>query len=142
MAALVTADAPAVADRLRLSNAEAARLNFLCAPPLDIVVLATAGEREWRRALQSHGGDKLRDLTLLAQAGGARVDFSGLRALAARWTPIVFPLEGRDVVALGVAAGPRVGELLAQARAWWEAGDYRATRAECRARLKELVTAG
>lgn len=142
LAALVMRDGATVAERLRLSNAEAARLALLSQPPIDVAALAGAGEPAWRRALQAHGGDKIRDLTLLAEASGVDADFAGLRALAARWVAIAFPLEGRDVVALGVAPGPRVGELLAAVRTWWEAGDYRATRAACRARLKELITVG
>jgi hypothetical protein len=52
----------------------------------------------------------------------------------------VFPLEGRDVVALGVPPGPRVGALLRQVRAWWLAGGCLADAAACRAELARLAT--
>ena len=44
-----------------------------------------------------------------------------------------------DVVALGVAPGPEVGRLLEAAERWWVDGDFRATRAQCLARLEELI---
>jgi hypothetical protein len=41
-----------------------------------------------------------------------------------------FPLRGRDLAAAGVAAGPAMGALLRELRAWWMdggcAGDVRA----------------
>jgi ABC-type dipeptide/oligopeptide/nickel transport system ATPase component len=42
---------------------------------------------------------------------------------------IVF--KGRDLLALGVPAGRRVGELLKEVEAWWIAGDFRADRKAC-----------
>jgi poly(A) polymerase len=56
--------------------------------------------------------------------------------------PVAFPLSGRDAIALGVTPGPRVGELLRQVEAWWEAGGYEADRECCLAHLKELVEGG
>ena len=41
-------------------------------------------------------------------------------------------------MALGVPAGPRVGEILRALEAWWIAGDFAADEAELRAKLKEL----
>jgi poly(A) polymerase len=59
--------------------------------------------------------------------------------LARGWTPPVFPLAGRDVTALGIPTGERVGKLLAAVHNWWEAGDFTADRAHCIAHLKELA---
>jgi poly(A) polymerase/tRNA nucleotidyltransferase (CCA-adding enzyme) len=47
----------------------------------------------------------------------------------------VFPLEGRDVLALGLPPGPGVGALLRAVRAWWLDGGCRADAAACRAEL-------
>ncbi len=70
-----------------------------------------------------------------------RALISGDEALAARIgaTPApVFPLAGRDALALGVPPGPEIGRLLAQARArWLQAGCPDA--AACRAILADLV---
>ena len=60
-------------------------------------------------------------------------------ALPERWQPPRFPLGGADVMALGVPAGPRVGELLRALEAWWIAGDFAADEAALRVRLGELA---
>ena len=60
-------------------------------------------------------------------------------ALARDWTPPRFPLAGRDVVALGIPPGERVGRLVDAVRDWWEAGDFTADRTACLAYLQALV---
>jgi poly(A) polymerase len=61
---------------------------------------------------------------------------------AARTLPMPeFPLRGRDVLACGVAPGPRVGVILARLQAWWIEGDFAANRAVLLARLSDDVTA-
>jgi len=64
-----------------------------------------------------------------------------LLALAAWWKPPRFPLKGRDVTALGIPPGKRVGELLAAVRQWWEESDFAPDRAVCLARLEEVAKA-
>jgi poly(A) polymerase len=141
LAALVeigAAGAIALAERLRLSNAERDRLAGLAPPwPLD------PGDdlRAQRITLYRLGGERYRDIALLLAAEGAmdQPRLTELLALAAIWQPPRFPLKGRDVTALGIAPGKRVGELLAAVREWWEAGDFTADRAACLARLKEIT---
>jgi poly(A) polymerase len=60
-------------------------------------------------------------------------------ALPERWRPPRLPLGGADVVALGVAPGPRVGVLLRALEDWWIAGDFAADEGALRARLAALV---
>jgi hypothetical protein len=43
------------------------------------------------------------------------------------------------VTALGIPPGPRIGQLLAELRGWWEAGDFTADRAACLKRLQETA---
>jgi len=77
---------------------------------------------------------------LLAAAGEmTRSRFAELLDLACDWTPPVFPLAGRDVAALGIPPGERIGRLLAAVRDWWKAGDFTADRSACLARLAELA---
>jgi poly(A) polymerase len=64
-----------------------------------------------------------------------------LLALARDWTLPVFPIAGRDVTALGLPPGPRVGQLLGAVHDWWEAGDFTADRAACLAHLRGLAAA-
>ncbi len=49
------------------------------------------------------------------------------------------PINGGDVMAIGIGQGSRVGELLAQIENWWIAGDFTATRDECLSRLRQLA---
>ena len=52
-------------------------------------------------------------------AGGDAPEWAALRARLAALPRPVFPLEGRDVLALGEPEGPRVGALLRAVRRWW-----------------------
>jgi poly(A) polymerase len=145
LAALVAVDAggaAGLAERLRLSNAERDRLVGLAPPwPVD----PAASVKAQRRALYRLGAESYRDLALLIAADGgmAETRLRELLALAAGWTRPVFPLAGRDVTTLGIPPGPRVGQLLAELQAWWEAGDFAADRAACLERLQKIArTAG
>jgi poly(A) polymerase len=141
LAALIEVDAEgavALAERLRFSNAWRDRLQDLAQPwPLDPAEdLGTQ-----RRALYRLGAERYRDLALLQAANGAisRPSLAELLALADNWTPPLFPLSGRDVTALGIPPGPRVGRLLDAVQDWWEAGTFVADRAACLAYLKQLA---
>jgi poly(A) polymerase len=141
LAALIEVDgngAVALAERLRLSNEQRDRLAGLAPPwPLD----PKADRRAQRLALYRLGADRYRDLALLLAAEDALDEprLAGLLALAISWKPSRFPLKGRDVTALGIPPGKRVGELLAAVRAWWESGDFTADHAACLQRLKEIA---
>ena len=78
---------------------------------------------------------------IAAERGMDRARLDELLALAEGWQPPVFPLAGRDVTALGIPAGPRIGQLLAEVRRWWEEGDFTADREACVTRLRELAAA-
>ena len=141
LAALVSVDADGaamIAGRLRLSNAQRERLAAL-APPLRVDHGGDA--RAQRRTLYSLGAERYRDLALLVAAdggiGGGRL--TELLALAADWRAPAFPLGGRDVTALGIPPGPRVGNLLDAVRRWWEEGDFAADDAACREKLKAII---
>ena len=140
LAALLPDDpgvAGAVAERLRLSNAERERLVAVAGPPT--AFWPVHGERSLRRALHRLGMPIVRDLGLLALARGDTA--LGRPALAAveAWRPVTLPVKGQDALDLGVPAGRRVGELIGAVEYWWEEGDYRADRAACLAQLKSLV---
>jgi poly(A) polymerase len=128
LAALLTGDPVAFAVRLKLSAAEAERLAALRGPPPD------GDDDDLRRALADTPLEILDGRSWLAGQPPA------MRARLAALPRPVFPLEGRDVVALGVPPGPRVGALLRQVRAWWLAGGCLATPADCRAELARLAT--
>ncbi|SEH51803.1 CCA tRNA nucleotidyltransferase [Magnetospirillum fulvum] len=142
LAALLGPDpaaARAVAARLKLSGADRDRLVALAAPMVAMTPALEPAAR--RRALRHLGRDLVRDLVLLAWARhriglvhADPVDSSGWVALldqAAAWEPVALPLRGRDLLALGVPAGPEVGIMLARLDQWWEDKDFRPTRDEC-----------
>jgi poly(A) polymerase len=165
LAALLTGDVEPFADRLRLSAADRQRLLDLRATPLAHPEDADA---TLRRRLADHARAALIDRIWLAQAGLAHAEpahaglaqagpahaspggaagpaWTGLRArlLRARLAQLpkpVFPLEGRDVLALGVPPGPRVGALLRATRAWWLIGGCDAGLEDCRAELVRALS--
>ena len=65
--------------------------------------------------------------------------FGALLEEARRWRPVELPVKGVDVKALGVPAGPEVGELLSRLEAWWLEGDFKASREQALAELRALV---
>jgi poly(A) polymerase len=147
LAAMLTGDVEHFADRLKLSGAERQRLLDLRAAPLARPEVDDAALRrllaDYDRALLIDrtwliDGTGLIDRTGLvadALAGAAQPDWTALRARLAGLPKPVFPLQGSDVLALGVPPGPRVGALLRAVRDWWVAGGCTAGVAECRAEL-------
>ncbi|ACJ00777.1 polyA polymerase family protein [Rhodospirillum centenum SW] len=135
------AAALAVADRMRLSNAQRDRLLVLCAPPL--AVDAGLDVRGRRRALQTVGPELFRDLLLLDTATRGIPAFEILESLAeaAAWRVIPFPLKGQDAVDRGVPQGPAVGRLLEAVEGWWAGRDYRPGREDCLAELERRLAA-
>jgi poly(A) polymerase len=143
LAAEVPEDADRLAERLRLSNEERARLARAAqrAPQIGPAV----GEPAARAYLYAEGATAYRDRMLLSWVrSGEPPDIQSWRhrlSLPARWQPPRFPLGGDDVMALGVPAGPRVGELLRAVEAWWIDGDFAADEAALREKLRELAAA-
>jgi poly(A) polymerase len=138
----VPEDAGRLADRLRLSNDERDRLMRIATltPDLGPAVPEAAA----RAHLYAEGAAAYRDRVLVAwvRSGDApdSQPWCTRLALPERWQPPRFPLGGGDVMALGVAAGPRVGELLRAVEAWWIAGDFAADEAALRNELQKRVT--
>jgi len=141
LAALLTADAStarAVAERLRLSNDERGRLVALAAfAPID----PAASDVERHRRIYREGAGLYFDRVLLSGAGSS----DGIETWVAHlidahgWGDPQLPIKGADALALGVPPGPRIGALIAAVEEWWIDGDFRADRAACLAKLKELA---
>lgn len=141
------AGADAIAARLRLSKADRVRLRELVAT--DHRLERDMSPQQMRVALYRLGADVWRDRVLIDWAEEIAVGtpqdrhaadaWRELYDLTVEWTPPTFPLQGHDVLALGVAAGPAVGRHLATVEEWWIAGDFVADRRACLAELRELV---
>ena len=154
LAAMVPADRERLkklAERLRLSKAEAATLDYWAAAPEIAPKLA---ETAFDRLLYRNGPQGLTMRLKLALAGArARglgdpeaLAFAGLcqrlLARAEKWQKPSFPLTGADVLAAGVPAGPRVGAALSAIEDDWVAGNFHEGRAKLLARLEALAAEG
>ena len=129
LAALLDGDAARLAARLKLSAAERDRLLALRAAP---ALPPDADDTALRQALADAPRDVLLDRVWLA--GG---DPGLLARLSAMPRP-EFTLRGRDLRGAGVPAGPEVGTLLRELRAWWLAGGCVGDlRAELARRLRQ-----
>lgn len=122
LAVAVGEDALRLRERLRLSNAEFERVSGIAA-----VLEALSGKRalpeigSLRRLAHRIGADAIAGGLVLLGTDGTSSDIQALIAELAR-TPRFLP-TGKDVLALGVSAGPKVRQALDAAReAWIEAG--------------------
>jgi poly(A) polymerase len=125
LAVAVTEDARRLASRLRLSNAEAKRLDSMGHRWWR---LAGMDEARARRRLYRLGEEAYRDRLMLAWArAGGDADPKPWRELATlpqRWSAPKFPLKAADFIARGVAEGPVLGQVLALAEDAWLAADF------------------
>ncbi len=150
LAAVMTGGEPAahaIVQRLRLSNTQAVRLATLAGS--DGLIGLETEPKELRQRLRAWGAERVRDLVLLAwarvtaseprQAARDAPRWQAMVAAADQWQGVTFPIQGRDVLALGVPAGPELGAYLKAVEEWWETSDYTADRAQCLARLRSVV---
>ncbi len=131
LAALLTGGASDLALRLKLSAAERDRLLAIRQPN---VLTPEADDDALRRALADVEPAVLLDRLWLA--GGGAPGWAALRDRLAAMPRPVFPLEGRDVLALGVPPGPEVGVRLRAVRAWWWHRGCQDSAEACRAELR------
>jgi poly(A) polymerase len=127
LAGILAGDASALAARLKLSNSDRDRLVRLMAVPG-----AKGSDADLRRCLADHLPADLIDRSWLDGDAAVRQRLLGMKRP-------VFPLEGRDVVALGVTEGPAVGGLLRDVRQWWMDGGCIADRRTCLAELARNI---
>ena len=132
--------AHAVADALKLSNADRLRLEQ-----------ALSGERiapqlsapDARRLLYRVGVSRFRDKVRLAWAGAARsanaIQWRMLLAMADKWQRPRCPLSGLDVMQAGVPEGPEIGRVLALVEDWWIGGDFASDEGALRDRLRAVI---
>ena len=128
LAILVKEDAERLAEGLRLSNAERERLVLAATALIPLHGATAAPDADTlRRLMFAFGRRGASDALLLAQAEApvnpGDADFARARQFLAESPELKSPVGGKDIVALGVAEGPCVGEILrAFDRLWQEAG--------------------
>jgi poly(A) polymerase len=137
----IAEDAQRLAERLRLSSAERAALErtALRAPDLS----PRSSERVAKTYLYAAGEAAYRERVLIAwarsEAQPSDPDWRARFALPDRWRAPEFPLNGADVLSLGVAEGPQVGRLLRAVEQWWIANDFAAGKEELRSELRKMA---
>jgi poly(A) polymerase len=124
----------ALAERLKLSGAEAERLKSWAAAPQ---LVPTATESELAKKLYRSGRQPMLDrlkLSLASARARAATDndalveaggYSRLLKYAEKWTAPKFPLKGADLQGIGMPAGPEMGKLLKRLEEEWVEADFR-----------------
>jgi len=131
----------ALADRLRLSNAQKTRLTGALGadPPL----VSWMSPRQVRQAVWRVGADAFCDRVILAWAGasrpGAAIQWRALLPVARGWQRPTLPLTGEEIVAAGVPRGPMVGAVMREVEAWWVDSDFTLDKLSVVERLKSVV---
>jgi poly(A) polymerase len=123
-----------VAQKLKMSKREADQLVLLTVLPSRL--RGKLDPLPFRRVLYEYGAEACREAVLLLTANDPGLDIETALAAAADWQKPVFPLQGADILKLGVKVGPKVGETLRAVEEWWIARDFRPTREECLAEAK------
>jgi len=134
VAALLAGDAAAFGARLSLAKAEIDRLVALRA---GAVVGPDVSDPDLRRMLADEAPSVLIDRTFVA--GGAGPAWESLRARIAATPRPIFPLEGRDALALGAEPGPAIGVALRETRAAWLAAGCMQTAEALRLMLRDRL---
>lgn len=138
-----------LADRLRLSRQEKLRLQDWSKVPIQALLGDGAAETLYRFG-QAPGIDALRLHTAARYAASGSDDEAAeviaakrILAFAEAWEKPKFPVRGRDILALGVEDGPRVGEILGRLETGWIESNFSVPRDQLIARAQELAgTAG
>lgn len=130
LAVMVEEDAKRLTDRLRLSNAESARLQSMAA--LQPVLMAGMAALAAKTALYRVGKTTFLDRVLLAWArSGASMDEAAWRVhltLPRHWNAPAFPLKGEDLLNAGIETGPPIGKALRALEQAWIASDFALSR--------------
>jgi poly(A) polymerase len=138
------AGAETIARRLMFSGADRDHLKHLAEPRWQAAW--DVDEASLRAVLFRLGAAEVIDLVLLAWAehlivtprlrGEEKDGWQNIIRIADAWSPIKFPLRGRDVLELGVDEGPEVSVLLGAVEDWWLDGGCHAGRDDCLAELR------
>jgi poly(A) polymerase len=144
-AVMVEEDAARLTERLRLSNEEAARLALYARVVARLRSFAHAlDEADIRRLVAEHGVEAISDALSILWSEPRPILAPGALSALARFTggsepPPILPLRGADLRALGISPGPRMGALLAAARAAWLTGGCRTDPSERERLLRHIA---
>lgn len=122
-------------ERMRFSNAEAARFHALSVSELD------PGAASVRPDIYRLGNALFEDTVRLQAARGTMscADAAEMIAASRNWPKPDLPVRGADLMEMGLAAGPSVGEALRRLEAWWIARDFAPDRDACLAETRRMI---
>lgn len=136
LAALIASDREkiaALAERLKVSNAQRKRLLAATDPPPPLDGLP--------EALYRLGAATVLDRLLLDWAAHGTPDgFAATLETIGDWTAPKFPLSGKDGMAAGLEPGPELGRHLEAVETWWIARGFAPDRAQCLEKLRALIS--
>ena len=125
-----------LSEDLRLSREQTTQMLSFMEPPIEISL--RMDEKAVRRAVHQLGNDTLRSLLLLRAAEGTdEGNLAEIYGWATAFRVPRFPLQGSDVLALGIPAGPEVGRVLDTLRSWWVMQDFAPGRTACLEKLMQ-----
>ena len=141
--------AETVAKRLRLSNAQQARLTGVLAGPgepqplRDVRIVSWMSPREMRRAVYRLGRGVFQDRIKLAWAASERSaagpQWRMLLVYADTWEPPQLPLSGEEIMAAGVPKGPLMSVVRREVEEWWVDLDFTLDKLAVLERLKAVA---
>jgi poly(A) polymerase len=140
-----------LAERLRLSGAEAERLQkWAACPPLPPAATDAQAARHLYREDRQATLDRLRLALASARRraledDGSLIEAAGLLRLlrfSEKWRKPVFPLKGSDLKAQGVKPGPELGARLRRLEEEWIVSGFRLDRVALLERARNLTEPG
>jgi poly(A) polymerase len=136
----VDEDAAHLHRRLKLSATELQLLQRAGTSVGQPFSLAMADVQQ-RLYLRGHAIYSEQTLLAWARSGAGPDDANWTNAfnLAGRWIAPKLPVGGADVLALGIAPGPRIGLIIAAFEAWWIAAGFPSDQKLIAARLAEIT---
>jgi poly(A) polymerase len=124
-------DVMALAKSLRLSRDQKNYLHY-CQNRLEYY---PSSEKTIYANLYHDGAEWFEDLTRLSltlrAVGSTRSILDATLNVSASWRHPTFPIQGKDLVGMGVKQGPKLGDLLKQCEAWWVTQNFQPNRDAC-----------
>ena len=135
------AQARGIVQALRLSNE--ARDRIVAAAEKDERVSATMQPAVTKALLYRTGVEKFHDQLLLNWAGSgaspADSKWRNILSLMQSWKIPLLPIDGNDMMALGIPEGPEIGVRLREAEQWWIEQDFAVGRMQLLERLRDAA---
>jgi poly(A) polymerase len=134
-------DTELLSEQLRLSNAETSQIAAATAGSFEID--PNAPKNAPRAALYKLGANVFSRAVRLAWARSGKPandpHWRALTLLPDRWKAPTMPFSGSDVLALGIAPGPKVGTILRAFEDWWIKNNFPDDAVRQGKALKELA---